>query len=201
MAATWICSLPRLCGAGALFRPPYSLSVLSACHSALMVMLAQPRFAIALTGQVLMGTVYVFFEANCQELLVLYSRGDHLHYRRLVALHYYCFTAGCALCSPVAYSLYAARGFASAFYASAVFVGAVGLAVALFFAWRMGSTPEGALGSLAAVEDYRADRERTARRGLVRERRPSEKGGAPGCEDTASDGRPLKAGATEAWGA
>ena len=37
---------------------------------------------------------------------MLYSRGDHAFYRRLVAIHYLVFTAGCALCAPLAYGLY-----------------------------------------------------------------------------------------------
>lgn len=58
------CALPRWLSAG--LRPPFSLAVLSVCHSVLLVMLAQPHFAVALAGQVLMGTVYVFYEQGCQ---------------------------------------------------------------------------------------------------------------------------------------
>ena len=155
-ASCW--TLPRCLAA--LIRPPFSLSVLACCHCALMVMLAQPRFQVALTGQILMGTVYVFYEQNCQDLLVMYSRGDHQYYRRLVAIHYYCFTAGCALCSPVAYGLYGERGFASAFYVTAVFVGVVGVLVGAFFFCRMAKTPGGALGRLEAAEEFHAGERR-----------------------------------------
>ena len=46
-------------------------------------MLAQPHFAVALTGQIIMGTVYVFCEQMLQEMLLVYSFGDHRLYRRL----------------------------------------------------------------------------------------------------------------------
>ena len=143
---------PRL--ARALARPPHSLALLALCHAALLAMLAQPLFVVALLGQVLMGTVYVFFEQGCQELLVLSSRGDHPYYRRLVAVHYYCFTAGSALCSPVAYGLYVACGdFSGAFYAASAMSATAGAGIACYYARRMARTPVGALGSLAAAEE------------------------------------------------
>ena len=117
----------------ALLRPPFCVALLLCGHGALMVMLAQPHFLVSLTGQVLMGTVYVFCEQALQEMLLLYSHGSSARYRRLVFMHYIVFTAGCALCSPIAYGLYGASGFASAFYISAAIAFAVGAVFASFF--------------------------------------------------------------------
>ena len=98
---------------------------------------------------------------------MFYARGDHDLYRKLVAVHYYFFTAGCSLCSPLAYGLYAAAGggfggssgggsasatdaaaviemgttaFGTVFYATAGFVGTVGVAVWAFFAHHTAAT-------------------------------------------------------------
>jgi hypothetical protein len=168
---------------------PLSLSALALCHSMLMVMLAQPRFLVALSGQVLMGTVYVFFEQGVQELLVLYSRADHSYYRRLVAVHYCCFTAGCALCAPLAYGLYGALGFASTFYVTAAAVGGVGVAIGAYFARRMASAPGGLVGlqRLAAAEEHRAAAAQRARISVS---------GAPSAQQSDRAG-----GVAAAWGA
>ena len=45
-------TLPRT--ARALLQPPLGVATLLCCHAALMVMLAQPHFAVALTGQIMM---------------------------------------------------------------------------------------------------------------------------------------------------
>ena len=142
--------LPRV--VRALLRPPLGVALLLFCHAGLMVMLAQPHFAIALIGQVLMGTVYVFAEQFLQELLLVYSFGEHRLYRRLVSLHYLFFTGGCALCAPIAYGLYEASSFASAFYVTAGCAAAAGGVFGLYFASRLARTSSGVLGSLREAE-------------------------------------------------
>jgi len=139
----------------ALLRPPLNLSVLAAAHAALLVMLAQRHFAVALTGQVLMGTTYVFFEQSLQELLVVYSFGDHALYRRLVSAHYLSFISGAALSSPIAYGFYELRGAETAFYASALLALVVGAGVGTYFVCRLASTSSGVLGGLTAAEQER----------------------------------------------
>ena len=146
----------------AVLRPPYSLTALSFTHASLTLMLAQPHFTVALLGQIFLGTSYVFFEQALQELLLLYARGDHAKYRRLVSLHYLSFTAGCSLCSPLAYGLYEASSFAAAFYATALYACAVGLFCGAFFAARLTRTPGGLFGSLADAEDFLVGRQRLA---------------------------------------
>ena len=143
-------ALPR--AARALLQPPLGVATLLCCHAALMVMLAQPHFAVALAGQILMGTAYVFCEQLLQEMLLVYSFGDHRLYRRLVSLHYVFFTAGCALCAPIAYSLYEVSGFAGAFYATAGCAGSAGLAFAAYFTCRLAPTSNGMLASLREAE-------------------------------------------------
>ena len=143
-------ALPR--AARALLQPPLGVATLLCCHAALMVMLAQPHFAVALTGQILMGTAYVFCEQLLQEMLLVYSFGDHRLYRRLVSLHYVFFTAGCALCAPIAYGLYEVSGFAGAFYATAGCAGSAGIAFAAYFTCRLAPTSNGMLASLREAE-------------------------------------------------
>lgn len=87
--ASRLCTLPGC--VRALVRAPLNISVFLYSHSVLLVMLAQPAFAVALLGQVLLGTVYVFCEQSLQELLLLYSHDDHTVYRRLVFGHYLAF--------------------------------------------------------------------------------------------------------------
>ena len=145
-----LCRAARAC-----LRPPYSLTLLSCFHGMLMVLLAQPHFVLALLGQIFMGTVYVFYEQSLQELLLVYSFSDHALYRRLVFAHYLAFTAGCALCSPIAYGIYgASESFSVAFYATAAFAAVVGVAIGAYFACRLARTPGGVLGSLEAAEDH-----------------------------------------------
>ena len=98
---------------------------------------------------------------STQEMLLIYSHGDHAFYRRLVFVHYFVFTAGCALCSPIAFGMYGASGFASAFYASAIFAIAVGSFVAVFFGRRLYPTPLGVFGGLVAAEDHLKERTST----------------------------------------
>ena len=136
----------------AMLRPPLGVAVLLFCHAGLMTMLAQPHFAVALIGQVLMGTVYVFAEQLLQELLLVYSFGVHRLYRRLVSLHYLFFTGGCALCAPIAYGLYEISSFASAFYATAGCAALAGVVFGAYFARRLARTQSGVLGSLRDAE-------------------------------------------------
>ena len=143
-------ALPR--AARALLQPPLGVATLLCCHAALMVMLAQPHFAVALTGQILMGTAYVFCEQLLQEMLLVYSFGDHRLYRRLVSLHYVFFTAGCSLCAPIAYGLYEVSGFAGAFYATAGCAGSAGIAFAAYFTCRLAPTSNEMLASLREAE-------------------------------------------------
>ena len=88
-----------------------------------------------------------------QEMLLIYAH-DHQIYRRLVYVHYFVFTSGCALCSPLAYGMYGAAGFASAFYVSAILAAVVGAFIALVYNFRLARTPGGVLGSLATAEAY-----------------------------------------------
>ena len=82
---------------GAATRAPLVVACLLLCHGALMIMLAQPRFEVALLGQTLMGTVYVFFEQTCQEMIVVHAGGSQTLYRHPLSVKYLVFTAGCAL--------------------------------------------------------------------------------------------------------
>ena len=111
-----------------------------------------------------MGTVYVLCEQFLQELLLVYSFGVHRLYRRLVSLHYLFFTAGCALCAPIAYSLYEAVGFATAFNATAGCAASAALAFGVFFACRLARASPGVLGSIreAEAELYEARSSRRA---------------------------------------
>ena len=150
--------LPRLLHG--LMRPPFGVSVLCCCHGALMCMLAQPHFLVALLGQVLLGTTYVFCEQCLQEMLLVYSFGSYATHRRLQSIHYIFFTAGAALCAPIAFGLYEQTGsFSSAFYATGGFAGTVGVGFAAFFACRLAPTTAGCLGGLRdAEEELRARR-------------------------------------------
>ena len=143
-------TLPRT--ARVLLQPPLGVATLLCCHAALMVMLAQPHFAVALTGQIIMGTVYVFCEQQLQEMLLVYSFGNHRLYRRLVSLHYLSYTAGCALCAPIAYGLYEVSGFAGAFYATAGCAVSAGITFATYFTCRLAPTSNGMLASLREAE-------------------------------------------------
>ena len=86
-------------------------------------------------------------------MLLLYSFGSHNLYRRLVLGHYIFFTAGCALCAPIAFGLYEASNFASAFYVTASFAAAAGLSFGAYFACRLARSSVGVLGSLKATEE------------------------------------------------
>ncbi|CAE8691404.1 unnamed protein product [Polarella glacialis] len=137
---------------GAVTRAPLVVPCLALCHGILMLMLAQPDFVVSVLGQILMGTVYVFFEQACQEMILVYSGGSGSLYRHYLAVHYLIFTAGCALGSPIAYGLYGAGGFATAFYVcsgSSIFVG---LPTAAYYGCRLASTSGGLLGGFAASE-------------------------------------------------
>ena len=150
-------SLQLLCSPPArfnvFFKPPYLISSLAFCHCILMMMLAQNNFVVALLGQILMGTVYVFFEQALQELILLYSGGNNVLYRHLLSQHYIVFTAGCALCSPLAYGIYLASGFEATFYATSGIIFCVGTASAIFYWFRLRSTTVGVLGSLELAEE------------------------------------------------
>lgn len=151
--------LPLPLPARALLRPPFSLVLLACSHGALMLMLGQPNFLVSLLGQILMGTAYVFFEQGLQEMLLLYSHGDHTFYRRLISIHYLAFTAGCALCSPVAFGLYGYFGaFSSAFFGTGIFAFTLGAVLAVYYAGRLAPTPGGLFGSLAAAEQHLLDK-------------------------------------------
>jgi len=126
------------------FSPPFILSTLCFCHSALMIMLAQPNFLVALLGQIFMGTVYVFLEQALQEMILFYAGGSRDAYRRLLSWHYIVFTFGCALSSPLAYSLYLTSGFGATFYATAGFIFVMGVGAAVFFICRLHPTAAGA---------------------------------------------------------
>ena len=93
-------------------------------------------------------------------MLLVYSFGSHATHRRLQSAHYIFFTAGAALCAPIAFGLYEQTGsFASAFYATAAIAGTVGVGFAAFFACRLTPTTTGLLGSLRdAEEELRARR-------------------------------------------
>ena len=149
----------------AIIKPPFSICFLSLCHGALMVMLAQSNFVVALCGQIIMGTVYVFYEQSLQEMLLIYSFGNGKLYRKLLSIHYLVFTAGCALCSPISYGLYALDGFALAFYATGTFVSVVGIGIAVYFAVRLNSTNSGVFGDFAEAEKELQELQRTRRNG------------------------------------
>jgi hypothetical protein len=136
-----------------LLRPPFGVSTCLLANSIFFLLLAQPAFGVSLAGQVLMGTAYVFNEQLLQEMLLLYARGDHAVYRRLVVVHFAAFTVGCALCASVAFGLYGMGGFASAFYTTAAAAALVGLGFGAFYAWRLAPTSGGVLGSLKEAED------------------------------------------------
>lgn len=87
-------------------------------------------------------------------MLLIYSHGNHLIYRRLVNYHYLFFTAGCGLCSPIAFGFYELYGFASAFYGTAIYACAVGALLATYYACRLANTPDGPFGSLAVAEKH-----------------------------------------------
>ena len=118
----------------------------------MMVLLAQPQFGVALVGQILMGTVYVFCEQMVQEMMVVYAGGSHQKYRHLVFWHYIFFCGGACACAPIAVGLYELLGFAHTFYASAVWAAVSGVAFAAFFAARFSRSSEGFLGSYEAAE-------------------------------------------------
>ena len=137
-----------------LVRAPFSVSVLLSLHGILHVMLGQSSFAIALTGQILMGTVYVFLEQTIQEMILMYSFGNAAVYRQLLSYHYLVFTAGCALGSPLAYGLYEATGdFPSAFFATAGFTLVVGLMFTMFYVQRLSGTKVGFSSFVGAEEE------------------------------------------------
>ena len=135
-----------------LLMPPFNIAFFLFCHGILMIMLAQPHFVVAIIGQILMGTVYVFFEQSLQEMILVYSGSSRELYRRLLSIHYLVFTAGCALCSPIAYGMYELSGFSSAFYASGGFAFAVGVCVIVFYVCRFSSSSIGIFGSFVEME-------------------------------------------------
>ena len=135
-----------------LLMPPFNIAFFLFCHGILMIMLAQPHFVVAIIGQILMGTVYVFFEQSLQEMILVYSGSSRELYRRLLSIHYLVFTAGCALCSPIAYGMYELSGFSSAFYASGGFAFAIGICVIVFYVCRFSSSSVGIFGSFVEME-------------------------------------------------
>ena len=82
-----------------------------------------PVFARRLTSQILLGTVYVFCEQFVQEMLVIYSVGSHIQYKRLVFYHYIFFCGGACACAPIAIGLFELLSFERTFYVSAVWAG------------------------------------------------------------------------------
>jgi hypothetical protein len=138
-----------------VLRPPFVVSVYFFGQSGLMLLLAQPVFALSLTGQVFMGTVYVLNVQAIHEMLLKCAYGDHDLYRRIVLANQCIFTTGCALFSAVGIFTYEGLGsFAAAFRCAAGLSAVVGVCFGCFFALRITRTSN---GELAEVQLHSAE--------------------------------------------
>ena len=65
--------------------PPHSITILLLLFSGCFAMLASSTFAVAVLGQVAMGTIFVLMQQAVQESIAVYGRGDISLYRSLVS--------------------------------------------------------------------------------------------------------------------
>lgn len=102
-----------------------------------------------------MGSTYVFIEQCTAELLLLYSRGSHALYRRLVSYNYAVFCVSLVSDGYIALLLYEAVGPTAAFYVCSVGAALYAAVFGAFYLVRLRGTTTGVLGGLRAAEDER----------------------------------------------
>ena len=95
---------------------------------------------------------YVFLEQATAELLLLYSRGSHTLYRRLVSVNYACFTTSLVSVGYISLAFYDYVGPTAAFYVAAIAAAMYAVVFGIFYALRIGRTSAGFTAGLSAVE-------------------------------------------------
>lgn len=115
-------------------RPPRSVVLLFFSYVGLFLMLAdEQRFAVAVTGQVFLGTTYVFIAQALQEMLVFYTGGDASTYQQLLVCSNISMSAGIAVGGLVAIWAYETLGRTVPFVAAAALSLGYAVGCALFF--------------------------------------------------------------------
>lgn len=137
-----------------LLSPPFGVGWLLMLHGVLMVMLAQPNFTIALIGQIVMGTVYVFIEQGVQELFSFYACGNNNIFKEFVANNYLSFNVAAFACGLFGFVLYEYVSKLFPFYLAAGVAVLGSLTFNGYFAARMARAPSGILGGLARAEEH-----------------------------------------------
>jgi len=99
-----------------LLQPPFNLGIYFGLYGVFFLMLAQSTFAVAVTGQVLMGSVYVFLRQAVQESYVVLSHGSLPLFRTLEFLGGLSFNTGIAVTSSLSVMLYERLGRSAPFY-------------------------------------------------------------------------------------
>lgn len=141
------------CNGSWMLGPPWNVSTLLFSHAVLMVMLAQRQFSVALVGQILMGTTFVLVEQATAELLVLYSRGSHALYRRLISISYGLFCVAMIVNGYAAVAVYTHVDKTAAFYMAAFAAATLSVVFGAYFIARLRRTKSGLRGGLHAAED------------------------------------------------
>jgi hypothetical protein len=135
-----------------LFAHPYMITYLMLAWASLHVLLASPVFAVAVTSQVLMGTVYVFVVQYIVELNTLYSDGNTRVFLLQTSLSSFCysiFQAMTGLTMPV----YEGVGVQVPFYLAAGVAFVFAILYTVLFARRVG-LPNPSLQTFEEERDF-----------------------------------------------
>lgn len=151
-----------------LLQPPWNLVVFFGLYAATFVMLAQPVFALSVSGQVVMGTIYVFNKQAVQECYVALSHRSLRLFRKLEFVGSCAFNLFMAASTTIAVVVYEKVSMTAPFYMVAAFSGAWAAVVVGYWCVRL-------RGRIASTESF-AEAEDALLEKLKRRRAPARSG-------------------------
>lgn len=130
---------------------PWNVVLLLLLHSVFFYMLAHPVFAIAVFGQIFMGTVYVFLEQALHECFLIYGQGNLPLYRKIKLAQAVAYNSGLVAPGMSMTFVYSELGRTIPFLIMSGLTLSIALCFLVFFACRL--CPTGlAFGGLLAAE-------------------------------------------------
>ena len=143
------CTQPRCCTRGWAQLAAHDSASATPPHQPRTQMCQAPSRS---SNHVLTPVADVFLDQAVAEMLVVYSRGSHALYRRLVSANYLLFCISLISNGYISVFLYEHVGRTAAFYVAASVAFAYALGYGAFYLVRLGGTATGIRGSLAAAE-------------------------------------------------